>query len=272
MSTATPKIATLLQQILQDKTQQVGQRRQRRPLDVLEAQLKNAPAVRGFADAIERGIRQRQTSVIAEIKKASPSKGLICSDFSPERIARAYAASGACCLSVLTEEHYFQGSDAYLLEARAACTLPVLRKDFVVDSYQILESRVLGADAILLIAAALSTAQLGEFHAYARSLGLDVLVEVHDEPELLNALSIQPQLLGINNRNLHDFSVSLNVSLELSTQVPESVLLISESGIRDAADISRLQQAGIYGFLVGESLMRTTDPGTALKALIQRVP
>ncbi|NNM52765.1 MAG: indole-3-glycerol phosphate synthase TrpC [Pseudomonadales bacterium] len=259
---------TVLDAILHDKKDEVVRRRQRRSAVALQESLPEARPVRGFTAALQRTVAAGRAAVIAEIKKASPSRGVIRDPFLPADIAMSYERGGASCLSVLTDEKYFQGSDDYLVQARSSCTLPVLRKDFIVDPYQILEARILGADCILLIAAALSVEQLKEYHLYAQSLGLDVLIEVHDEAELQNALPLSPALLGINNRNLHTFAVSLEVTLQLQELVPATSLLVTESGISCQEDIKRMRQAGVHAFLVGESLMRAPDPGQALQVLI----
>ena len=205
--------------------------------------------------------------MIAEVKKASPSAGVIRPDFQPAAIAESYEAGGAACLSVLTDERYFQGHRDYLAEARDACALPVLRKDFIVDSWQVLESRALGADCILLIVAALDDGPLRDLHGHARELGLDVLVEVHDEAELGRALAIDAQLVGVNNRDLHRFATDLGTSERLRPLVPAERTLVAESGIHTRADVARLQRAGINAFLVGEAFMRAKDPGAALREL-----
>ena len=210
------------------------------------------------------------TAVIAEVKKASPSMGVIRASFDPVAIAESYAAAGATCLSVLTDEKYFQGSGHYLRLVRAAVGLPLLRKDFIVDEYQIVEARALGADAILLIVAALSDAELAAFTRLAHDLGLDVLVEVHDEAECARALQLPLRVIGVNNRNLHDFSVSLDTSRRIKTMLPADYLLVSESGIHTRADIEALQADGIHAFLVGGALMQADDPGVALSALLAK--
>jgi indole-3-glycerol phosphate synthase len=241
------------------------------PLDALRVRAAEASAPRGFARALATKATAGIPAVIAEVKKASPSKGVIRADFDPAAIARSYADAGAACLSVLTDVDFFQGDDAYLQQARAACTLPVLRKDFTVDPYQVVEARTLGADAILLIVAALDDVQLREFAALALELGLDVLVEVHDDAELDRALAVPDVdgrvLLGINNRNLRTFAVSLDTTLALQPRAPAGRRLVAESGILVPDDVTRLRAAGIDAFLVGEAFMREPDPGMALRRL-----
>ena len=257
----------VLKRILARKQEEVAERRERVSLFELKARLSGAPPVRGFADAVEAKLRAGLPAVIAEVKKASPSKGVIRADFDPAAIARSYVAGGAACLSVLTDIDFFQGSDAYLQQARAACSLPVLRKDFVVDAWQLHEARMLGADCVLLIAAALDDVQLAEFAFIADELGMDVLVEVHDLDELERALPIPARLLGINNRNLRTFEVSLQNTLDLKDMVPADRVLVTESGILAPADVALMRGAGVHAFLVGEAFMRQPDPGTALRDL-----
>ena len=257
----------VLKRILARKQEEVAERRERVSLFELKTRAATAPPVRGFADAIEAKIAAGQAAVIAEVKKASPSKGVIRADFDPAAIARSYEAGGAACLSVLTDIDFFQGSDDYLRQARAACALPVLRKDFIVDAYQIHEARVLGADCVLLIAAALDDAQLAEFAFIAAELGMDVLVEVHDLDELERALPIPARLLGINNRNLRTFEVSLQTTLDLKAMVPADRVLVTESGILAPADVTLMRGHGIGAFLVGEAFMRQPEPGAALRDL-----
>ena len=264
---------TVLQRILARKAGEVAERRVRVPMRDLQLRATEQAPPRGFAAAIEAAIAAGGPAVIAEAKKASPSKGLIRPEFDPAAIARSYAQAGAACLSVLTDADFFQGSDAFLLQARDACALPVLRKDFIVDEYQVVESRALGADCVLLIAAALDDVQLVGFAARSQALGLDVLLEVHDAGELERALRIacagdgrQP-LLGINNRDLRSFEVSLETTLALQARVPAGRRLVTESGIATQADVRRLREAGIDAFLVGEAFMREADPGAALRRL-----
>ena len=224
-------------------------------------------APRGFEKVLRDKIAQGKSAVIAEVKRASPSKGLLRDPFLPAEIAQSYEAHGATCLSVLTDEQFFQGSYHYLQAARKACALPILRKDFLIDSYQVLEAAAWGADCILLIVAALSDTQLAELEAVAFSLGLDVLVEVHDAQEMERALRLRTALIGVNNRNLRTFEVSLNTTLQLQKQVPPDRLLITESGILGPADVATMRQANIHGYLVGEAFMRAPNPGQALASL-----
>ena len=260
-------MSTILDTILARKREEVAARRERTSLFELKARAASAPPLRGFADAVAAKIAAGQAAVIAEVKKASPSKGVIRADFDPAAIARSYAAGGAACLSVLTDVDFFQGADEYLVAARDACALPVLRKDFIVDAYQLYEARVLGADCVLLIAAALDDAQLSEYAFIADELGMDVLVEVHDLDELERALPIPARLLGINNRNLKTFEVSLQTTLELKVAVPADRVLVTESGILARADVALMRDNAIHAFLVGEAFMRQPEPGAALRDL-----
>ncbi|MGY6518367.1 MAG: indole-3-glycerol phosphate synthase TrpC [Lysobacteraceae bacterium] len=260
-------MSDILATIVERKHAEVAERSARVPLAELEARLDQAPAVRGFAAALQSRVGAGRPAVIAEIKKASPSKGVIRPDFRPADIARSYAAGGAACLSVLTDVDFFQGADAYLQQARAACELPVLRKDFTVDPYQVVEARVLGADCILLIVAALDDRALAELSHRAMELDMDVLVEVHDIDELERALQLAVPLVGINNRNLRSFEVSLETTLSMKDAVPPDRLLVTESGILGPGDVARMRGAGVDAFLVGEAFMRADDPGAALAAL-----
>lgn len=257
----------ILDRILQRKQEEVAERKQRASLaDLLElAQAQETP--RGFSAALKRQIDHKRPAVIAEIKKASPSKGLIRANFDPAAIASSYAEHGATCLSVLTDIDFFQGADSYLQEARKACHLPVIRKDFMVDPWQIAESRAIGADCVLLIVAALSPAQLQELAGAATELGLDWLVEVHNQAELEQALELKPDMVGINNRDLHTFKTSLNVTYNLLADIPDGVTVVTESGILVREDVEEMLQHGVYGFLVGESFMRAHDPGAKLQEL-----
>lgn len=236
-------------------------------LDELVARCRDLPEPRDFLGALQAKIAAGQPAVIAEIKKASPSKGVIRSDFQPAEIARSYERGGAACLSVLTDIDFFQGADEYLQQARAVCALPVLRKDFVIDPYQVVEARALGADCILLIVAALGDEMLLDLTLLASELDLAVLVEVHDAIELERALDLPTALVGINNRNLRDFSVSLDTTLALEDRVGDERLLVTESGILTPVDVARMRASGVNAFLVGEALMRAADPGDALRSL-----
>jgi indole-3-glycerol phosphate synthase len=261
-------MSDVLQRILARKQDEIAARSAQLPHALLEARIAQAPPLRGFADAIATKIGAGLPAVIAEAKKASPSKGVIRPDFDPAAIARSYEAGGAACLSVLTDVDFFQGDDAYLQQARAACALPVLRKDFVVDPYQVLEARALGADCILLIVAALDDLRMAGLAVLAADLGMDVLVEVHDIDELERALQVPARLLGINNRNLRTFEVSLDTTLALREAVPRDRILVTESGITAPADVQRMRAAGVDAFLVGETFMRDPDPGAALQRLV----
>lgn len=260
-------MADILQRILARKHEEVAMRKKSVPLARLIDCCNQMPDTRGFADALRSAIAAGLPAVIAEIKKASPSKGVIRADFRPAEIARSYAAAGATCLSVLTDVDFFQGSDAYLQQVQRACALPILRKDFIVEEYQIYESRALGADCVLLIAAALDDSQLRSYAQLAQMLQMDVLLEVHDGAELARALLIDAPLLGINNRDLRTFSVSLDTTLTLKQQVPANKILITESGIMSNADVARMRSNGVHAFLVGEAMMRADDPGAELAAL-----
>lgn len=263
--TDTPDV---LKKILARKAEEVAERQVDLPLEDLKERCKAMPAARGFVAGLERSMAEGKPAVIAEVKKASPSKGLLREDFEPDEIARQYQAGGASCLSVLTDHDFFQGSEAYLKLARAACDLPVLRKDFTVDPYQVYEARALGADCILLIVAALDDQALGSLHQLATELGLDVLVEVHDADELSRALKLDLKLVGINNRNLRTFETRLETTLELLPQIPEGVMVVSESGLHTPEDIERLRSHNVHAFLIGEAFMRAPDPGQALKQLM----
>lgn len=260
-------LPSVLDKIVARKIEEVAERRARVSLAELEALAKQADAPRGFAQALRDRVARREAAVIAEVKKASPSKGIIRERFMPAEIARSYEAGGAACLSVLTDIDFFQGADAYLQQARAACSLPVIRKDFMIDPYQIVEARALGADCVLLIVANLEDGQMAELAAVAKEQKLDVLVEVHDGDELERALRLDTPLLGINNRNLHTFEVSLNTTLELKSRVPADRLVITESGILGRADVELMAANDVYAFLVGEAFMRAEEPGAELKRL-----
>ncbi|WP_369302039.1 indole-3-glycerol phosphate synthase TrpC [Pseudomonas sp. N2-5-1-1] len=261
-------VPTVLEKILARKAEEVAERRARVSLAELEAQAKIADAPRGFANALIKQAKDKQPAVIAEIKKASPSKGVIRELFNPEEIAKSYEKGGATCLSVLTDIDFFQGCDLFLQQARAACKLPVIRKDFMVDPYQIVEARALGADCVLLIVSALDDVKMAELAAVAKSVGLDVLVEVHDGNELERALkTLDTPLVGVNNRNLHTFEVSLENTLDLLPRIPRDRLVITESGILNRADVELMEISGVYSFLVGETFMRAENPGAELQRL-----
>ena len=261
---------TVLDRILQRKQEEVAALKQKQSLAAVQALAHGQSPARGFTAAVAQRLAAGQTAVIAEIKKASPSKGVIREDFQPAVIAAEYEAGGAACLSVLTDRDFFQGDDAYLQAARAACALPVLRKDFTIDPYQIWEARAIGADCILLIVAALEDDLLHQLHDTAREAGLDVLVEVHTAEELQRALRLDARLIGINNRDLHSFDVSLDVTLGLLQQVPENRILVTESGIVTAEDVALMRAHQVNSFLVGETFMRAPSPGKALAALFPR--
>ncbi len=261
----------ILAEIVEHKAGEVAAARRTRSLADLMAAASDAPPVRGFERALLERIERRRSAVIAEIKRASPSRGLIREDFDPPALAEAYARGGAACLSVLTDAHYFQGSTEILQAARAACELPVLRKDFMVDPWQVAETRAMGGDCVLLIAAALSDVRMGELHAAALEMGLDVLVEVHDGVELERALKLGTRLIGINNRDLKTFETRLETTLDLLPRIPCDRVVITESGIASRENIALMHDHGVYGFLIGESLMRAPDPGAALAALLDAI-
>lgn len=261
-------VPTVLEKILARKVEEVAERSARVGLAELERMAKAADAPRGFANAMLEQAKRKQPAVIAEIKKASPSKGVIREHFVPADIAVSYEKGGATCLSVLTDVDYFQGGDAYLQQARAACKLPVIRKDFLIDPYQVVEARALGADCVLLIVAALDDVRMAELAATAKSVGLDVLVEVHDAAELERALNtLDTPLVGVNNRNLHTFEVSLETTLDLLPRIPRNRLAITESGILNRADVELMEINEVYSFLVGEAFMRAEQPGLELQRL-----
>lgn len=269
-------VPDILKRILVRKHEEIAERRQHADelalADLIDARAADGDAPRGFARAIRQRVDAGHAGVIAEIKKASPSKGVLREAFDPAAIAESYAAGGAACLSVLTDADFFQGSEAALEAARGACELPVIRKDFLIDAYQIAEARSIGADCVLLIAAALDDAPMAALHAQALSLGMDVLIEVHDGVELARVLPLvdgatDTTLLGINNRDLRSFQVSLDVTLELLPSIPEGTLVITESGILSSEDVQRMRAADVHAFLVGEAFMRADDPGAALAAM-----
>jgi indole-3-glycerol phosphate synthase len=260
-------MSDILDRILEVKREEVATASAARPLAAIRSDAEAQPSPRGFVKAISARVGGGKTAVIAEIKKASPSKGVIRADFRPAEIAADYEAHGATCLSVLTDRPFFQGSEAYLREARAACSLPVLRKDFLVDPWQIYEARAMGADAILLIVAALSLVQMKEMEALAHGLGMGVLVECHDATELDIALQLTTPLIGINNRNLRSFEVSLDTTLSQLGRVPGERIVVTESGILAASDVALMRENGVHAFLVGEAFMRAASPGAELARL-----
>ena len=260
-------MSDILNKIVAVKREEVAAALGRKSLAAMRADAESRVLTRGFEGAMRAKIAAGQAAVIAEIKKASPSKGVLRADFIPADIAQSYAEHGAACLSVLTDKQFFQGSVDYLKQARASCDLPVLRKDFMIDAYQVYEARAIGADAILLIAACLDDAQMADLEAIARSLDMAVLVEVHDRAELNRALKLQTRLVGINNRNLRTFEVTLQTTLDMLPDVPKDRLLVTESGILNAADVQRMRDANVHAFLVGEAFMRAAEPGEALAQL-----
>ncbi len=261
------RVPDVLARILAVKRVEIDTAQKARSLASLRAEAEAMPACRDFVGALRSRIQARRPAVIAEIKRASPSKGLLRDPFDPEAIASSYAEHGAACLSVLTDVEFFRGAPEYLALARNACALPVLRKDFMIDPYQVHEARVWGADCILLIASALSRAQMRELEDLATALGMAVLVEVHDAAELELALELRTPLIGVNNRNLRNFETSLDTTLDLLPRIPKDRLLITESGIAQRTDVEKLQQKGVFGFLVGEAFMRAENPGKALEEL-----
>ena len=260
-------MSDILKKIIATKREEVAAAKQVTSVDELRGRIAGAPPTRGFVAQLQQAALNKRPGVIAEIKKASPSKGVIRADFDPTAIAKSYAEHGATCLSVLTDEQYFQGANQYLVDARAAVDLPVIRKDFIIDEYQIYEARALGADCILLIVAALDIMRLTVLHQTAKGVGLDVLIEVHNKSELDAALSLQPSLIGINNRNLKTFETSLDTTIDLLPHIPDNVIVVTESGIATQADVDRMRANDVHCFLVGEAFMRAEEPGEALRRL-----
>jgi indole-3-glycerol phosphate synthase len=260
-------MSDILQRILAVKREEVAAASAAKRLAAMRAEAEAQPPARDFVGAIRAKVSRGGTAVIAEIKKASPSKGVLREDFRPAEIAASYEQHGATCLSVLTDRQFFRGSPEYLQAARAACTLPVLRKDFMIDPYQIYEARAMGADAILLIVAALSSAQLREMETLAQSLGMAVLVEAHDGSEVDAALQLKTPLIGINNRNLRTFEVSLDITLSQLTRIPDDRIVVTESGILDRGNVLRMRAAGVHAYLAGEAFMRVASPGAELARL-----
>ena len=264
-------MADILDRILAVKAEEIAAAKNAFPHSELEQRANAASPLRDFVGALRERVQRRVPAVIAEIKKASPSKGLLRADFRPAQIAASYAAHGAACLSVLTDREFFQGAPEYLQSARAACALPVLRKDFVIDPYQVAEARAMGADCILLIVAALADAQMKELERVAQRWGLAVLVEVHDREELVRALELDTPLIGINNRNLRSFETRLQTTLELLADIPAGRLVITESGIATKEDVALMSGAGVHSYLVGEAFMRATEPGAELERLFGKI-
>jgi indole-3-glycerol phosphate synthase len=258
---------TVLKKIIIRKWEEIAERKALTPIAVLQKRIENQTFCRGFVAAIEKRVNLKQPAIIAEIKKASPSRGVIRENFQPVEIAKSYEKGGAACLSILTDVDYFQGSDDYLIAARAAVSLPVIRKDFIVDEYQVYEASAMGADCILLIAAALNSERLHALNKLAIQLGMDVLVEVHNAEELELAADLPNRLIGINNRNLHDFSTSLDTTYELLKSISEDKIIVTESGIHTSEHVEAMVSHGIYAFLIGEAFMRQEDPGLALVEL-----
>lgn len=264
MTQDTPDI---LKKILLRKREEIAERSENLDLDSIIKYAEMASPVRGFINSIENRLAQKLSAVIAEIKKASPSKGVLRENFNPSAIAKTYEANGAACLSVLTDADFFQGGENHLKQARSACALPVIRKDFIIDPYQVYEARMINADCILLIVAALDDARLNELLNLAHQLEMDVLVEVHDEHELERALASGAKLVGINNRNLHTFETSLDTTLKMLEQIPQGCIVVTESGILTQADVQLMRDNNVHAFLVGEAFMRAEDPGEKLKEL-----
>jgi indole-3-glycerol phosphate synthase len=262
--TGTPDI---LKKIIKRKHQEVTERQQSISLEAVIEASKNTSSVRGFVDAMQTRINSGKAAVIAEIKKASPSKGVMREDFNPAEIAKSYQQGGASCLSVLTDIDFFQGSDEYLIAARNACDLPVIRKDFIIAPYQVYEARAMGADCILLIVAVLDNQTLNQLYSLAKALEMDVLIEVHNEEELLRSLPLGATLVGINNRNLRTFETSLHSTIDLLSQIPDDRIVVTESGIHYADDVALMRENKVNAFLVGEAFMRADDPGAELKKL-----
>jgi indole-3-glycerol phosphate synthase len=263
------KIADILVKILDTKAREVEERKQTKTLQQLKSELDGITASRDFVAAIRERVSTGRAATIAEIKKASPSKGVMRENFDPAQIARSYENGGAACLSVLTDIEYFQGSDAFLKQAKDACSLPVLRKEFIIDPYQVYESRLIGGDCILLIVAALNDLQLSEFTELAHSLGMAVLVEVHDAEELARALKLGTTLIGINNRNLRTFETSLQTTISLLPKIPENRIVVTESGIHERSDVENMLEHDVRAFLIGEAFMRAEEPGDRLAELFK---
>ncbi|WP_440996494.1 indole-3-glycerol phosphate synthase TrpC [Arhodomonas sp. SL1] len=267
MSGNQQEVPDILKRILERKAEVVAQRSEQVGMHAFRSRLEHAPPPRGFRAALARAVEAGGCGVIAEIKRASPSRGVIRDPFDPVAIAQSYERGGATCLSVLTDEDFFQGADRYLEQARQATALPVLRKDFIIDPYQVYEARALGADCVLLIAAALGDSRLAELHALAGELGMDALVEVHTAAEMERALRLGPSLVGVNNRDLHSFETDIATTIELCGQVPAGVTLVTESGIHTREEVAYMREHGVHAFLVGEAFMRVAEPGDKLAEL-----
>ena len=262
---------TILKKILQRKQEEIQEGLQRCSLDDMKTKAEQAPLPRGFVSAILNSVGRRQPAVIAEIKKASPSKGVLRENFQPVDIAKSYAEYGATCLSILTDRDFFQGHEQYLSDVRSQCDLPIIRKDFIIDPYQVYEAKAIGADCILLIAAALDDSELLQLSECAKSIGLDVLVEVHNRAELESALTLDVELIGVNNRNLHTFEVTLDTTLDLLSAIPKDKVVVTESGILTEQDVNIMLDQSVYAFLVGEAFMRAEVPGAALQKLFPQL-
>ena len=260
---------TVLKKIITRKWEEIAERKIQTSVDVLQKRIETQTSCRGFVAAMEARVSAKRPAIIAEIKKASPSRGVIRENFQPVEIAQSYEKGGAACLSILTDVDYFQGADDYLIAARNAVSLPVIRKDFIVDEYQVYEARAMGADCILLIVAALNSERLHALNDLALQLGMDVLVEVHNAQELTLAQELPNRLIGINNRNLHDFSTSLDTTYELLKSISDDKIIVTESGIHTAEHVEAMISHGIYAFLIGEAFMRQEDPGSALQELFE---
>lgn len=264
----TEAIPTILQKIILEKHSEVAKRREAIPTELIEHLIvEQQDTPRGFYESLKQQVSSNRPAVIAEIKKASPSKGVICEDFDPVAIAKSYEAAGAACLSVLTDEKFFQGSEQYLSDARDATQLPVIRKDFIIDEYQVFEARAMGADCILLIAACLSADEMRSLTRLAYELSMDVLIEVHNATELKKIIDLPLRMIGINNRDLHSFEVNLGTTFQLANMIPDDIMVITESGIMTQNDVKVMQDSGIQAFLVGEAMMRHTNPGEKLTEL-----
>lgn len=258
---------TILKNIIDRKFEEITKHRQCKSIAELESDIALQSVTRGFVSAMQAKLASSKSAVIAEIKKASPSKGVMRENFNPAEIALSYEKGGAACLSVLTDVDFFQGSNAFLQQARESCRLPVIRKDFIVDEYQVYEARAIGADCILLIVAALDDAKMIELDCCAKQLGMDVLIEVHNEEELLRSLPLDNALIGVNNRNLNNFETSLSTTYDLLDKIPEDRLIVTESGIHKRADVYEMKKRNVNSFLVGEAFMRAVDPGQALREM-----